>query len=254
MRTRPASISARMSLSERSTPRGYAEATTPPQPDRPPHLPPPPPRPRTRRFRLPASGFRLPASGFRLPTRPSTYRSPASATAAGPPLTGYRLGVSGLQLPATAFRHQTSGRRTPSYRFSAPTGTACRNRAHRGHRSNRPGPIRPAPSCCIGNDEVAKTCPSAQRTTVRSIDSIKSLPQPHMDEKATLGDEQDATTSGTPTAHATPPTPATPNHVHRQHSTTGTTQGPCGSYAEGLTWGRVLNGAAPMIIGNASRV
>ncbi|SCK62242.1 hypothetical protein YUWDRAFT_06379 [Streptomyces sp. AmelKG-D3] len=196
----------------------------------------------------------LPASGFRLPARPSAYRSPASATAAGPPLTGYRHGASGLQLPATAFRHQTSGRRTPAYRFSAPTGTACRNRAHRGHRSNRPGPIRPAPSCCIGNDEVAKTCPSAQRTTVRSIDSIKSLPQPHMDEKATLGDEQDATTSGTPTAHATPPTPATPNHVHRPHSTTGTTQGPCGSYAEGLTWGRVLNGAAPMIIGNASRV
>ncbi|GAA3015962.1 hypothetical protein JCM13580A_34960 [Streptomyces drozdowiczii] len=73
---------------------------------------------------------------------------------------------------------------------------------------SRPGPIRPAPSCCIGNEVVAKTCPSAQRTTVRSMESIKSLPHQAVDETATLGDERDATPRGTPTTHATPPTPA----------------------------------------------
>ncbi len=108
----------------------------------------------------------------------------------------------GATFPSTTActRRRPSPRRARRYRFSNATGTAWRKRAHRGHRINRPGPIRPRPpSCCIGNDEVAKTCPSAQRTTVRSIDSIKSLPQPHTDEKATLGDERDATTPGAPT-------------------------------------------------------
>lgn len=186
-----------MSLSERSTPRGYAERASPPQPDHP----------------------RAPAPRLR------DYRFATTS-----PLLHYRR---------RPLRHD--------YRFSNATGTACRNRAHRGHRINRPGPIRPAPSCCIGNDEVAKTCPSAQRTTVRSIDSIKSLPQPHMDENATLGDEQDATPRGTPTTHATPPTPAHHTPVHTPPTTTHTTRRPHGSSAGGLTWGRVWNDAAPVI-------
>lgn len=144
-------------------------------------------------------------------------------------------------------RRRPSPRRARRYRFSNATGTAWRKRAHRGHRINRPGPIRPAPSCCIGNDEVAKTCPSAQRTTVRSIDSIKSLPQPHTDEKATLGDERDAATPGTPTPHATPPTPADHTPVHPPSLPARTTRRPHGASAGGLAWGRVWNDAAPVI-------
>ncbi len=144
-------------------------------------------------------------------------------------------------------RRRPSPRRARRYRFSNATGTAWRKRAHRGHRINRPGPIRPAPSCCIGNDEVAKTCPSAQRTTVRSIDSIKSLPQPHTDEKATLGDERDATAPGTPTPHATPPTPADHTPVHHPSLPARTTRRPHGASAGGLAWGRVWNDAAPVI-------
>ena len=79
---------------------------------------------------------------------------------------------------------------------------------------SRPGPIRSDPSCCIGNDEVVKTCPSAQRTTVRSIDDIKSLPQPALDETATLGDERDAAPRGTPVTEATPSTPPARTRIH----------------------------------------
>lgn len=46
------------------------------------------------------------------------------------------------------------------------------------------------------------------------MESIKSLPHQAVDEKATLGDEQDATARGTPTPHATPPTPARHTPVH----------------------------------------
>lgn len=82
---------------------------------------------------------------------------------------------------------------------------------------------------------------------MRSIDSIKSLPQQHMDETATLGDEQDATASGTPTTHATPPTPAHHNRVHPAHLTGHTPNRPHGSSTGGLTWGTVCDDAAPII-------
>ncbi|GGT26702.1 hypothetical protein GCM10010207_27830 [Streptomyces atratus] len=100
---------------------------------------------------------------------------------------------------------------------------------------SRPGPIRPDPSCCIGNEAVVKTCPSAHRTTVRSMESIKSLPQQTLDEKATLGDEQDATPGGTPTTHATPqlPPPAPASTIPPQQ------KGPHGSNAGDLAWGTV---------------
>ena len=130
-----------MSLSERSTSRGYAERAGPPQPDRP-------------------------------------------------------------------ARSGTTVRRR-LYRSSNTTGTACRNRAQRGQRISLPGPIRPDPSCCSGNEAVAKMCPSAQRTTVRSMESIKSLPQQALDEKATLGDERDATPGGAPTPTLRPQLPPT---------------------------------------------
>ena len=62
-----------------------------------------------------------------------------------------------------------------SYRFSNATGTTLRKRAQRGQRMSRPGPSRSA--CCIGNEAVLNTCPSAQRTTVRSIKSKSPFPK-----------------------------------------------------------------------------
>lgn len=82
---------------------------------------------------------------------------------------------------------------------------------------------------------------------MRSIGSIKSLPQPHMDEKATLGDEQDATARGTPTTHATPPTPAHHTPVHTPPLPARTTRRPHGASAGGLAWGRVWTDAVPVI-------
>lgn len=114
---------------------------------------------------------------------------------------------------------------------------------------SRPGPILPDPSCCIGNEAVAKTCPSAQRTTVRSMESIKSLPQQALDEKATLGDEQDATPGGTPRTHATPPTPAHGTRIHPPR----TAKRSHGSNAGDLAWGTVWNDAE-LIKRLASRV
>ncbi|CAM5633420.1 hypothetical protein SCALM49S_07411 [Streptomyces californicus] len=272
-----------MSLSERSTPRGYAEGTSPPRNrttttcDRggPPGggpLPAPPAlpdgAPLTDRHPLPhrcphAHGRRA-GHGYGRRARVQASGSGTGHRAPGTGHTGLGTGIEhdpqarararrSTRARASAFalrishrsrfapthargrsatfpsatactRRRPSPRRARRYRLSNATGTAWRKRAHRGHRINRPGPIRPAPSCCIGNDEVAKTCPSAQRTTVRSIDSIKSLPQPHTDEKATLGDERDATTPGTPTPHATPPTPADhtpvpPPFTPRPHNT-----------------------------------
>ncbi len=82
---------------------------------------------------------------------------------------------------------------------------------------------------------------------MRSIDSIKSLPQPHLDENATLGDEQDATPRGTPTTHATPPTPAHHTPVHTSPLPVHTTRRPHGASAGGLAWGTVWNDAEPVI-------
>ncbi|GGT53506.1 hypothetical protein GCM10014713_54210 [Streptomyces purpureus] len=59
---------------------------------------------------------------------------------------------------------------------------------------------------------VVKTCPSAQRT-VRSIGSIKSLPQKTVDEIATLGDEQDTPSSAPPPPTLRPNT--LPPHARR---------------------------------------
>ncbi|WP_371584473.1 hypothetical protein [Streptomyces sp. NBC_01314] len=64
------------------------------------------------------------------------------------------------------------------YRFSSATGTTLRNRAQRGQRMSRPGPSRSA--CCIGNVAVLNMCPSAQRTTVRSIKSMSPFPKSHV--------------------------------------------------------------------------
>ena len=61
------------------------------------------------------------------------------------------------------------------YCFSKVTSTTLRSRAHRGHLTSRPGPSRSA--CCIGNEAVLNTCPSAHRTTVRSIKSMSPFPK-----------------------------------------------------------------------------
>lgn len=64
---------------------------------------------------------------------------------------------------------------TPS---AGPTGTAFLSRWHCGQRISRPGPSRSA--CCIGNEAVLNTCPSAQRTTVCSIKSLTSFFSPQV--------------------------------------------------------------------------
>ena len=86
------------------------------------------------------------------------------------------------------------------------TGTTFRNRAHRGHRTNLPGPIRSLPNCCKGNRDVLNTCPSAQRTTVTLSKAAcnASLSLLRMT-TATLGEDTDTTPAATP-AYPTGPT------------------------------------------------
>src|SRR4051812_23716844 len=99
---------------------------------------------------------------------------------------------------------------TARYRFSRDTGTALRNRAHRGHRTSRPGPSRSA--CCIGNEAVLNTFPSAHRTTERSIKSKRPFPKSRvlldtLTTKATLRDQRHDSPGGTPPPPRPSPTP-----------------------------------------------
>ena len=130
MRTRPESISARMSLSERSTPRGYARRAAPPQSDDP-------------RACAPRATCVCPGA---LPTALTGWLNPERPAAATGPTARYR---------PSAYR--LLHRLAPA--APSATGTACRSRAHRGHRISRPGPIRSAPSCCIGNEVGAEDVP-----------------------------------------------------------------------------------------------
>ena len=201
IRTRPESISARMSLSERSTHRGYAERAGRPQ-----SLPP---------------------------------------ARAAPRCVALPPGLS---------------RRVSRYRFSEVTGTECRRRAQRGHRMSRPGPSRSA--FCIGNDAVLNTCPSAHRTTVRSIKSSSpfpkavigpvpllltrhsraSVPFPGRRRNPTLRYERCAPPGATTTGHGTPNSLA-PHGA----STPRTALGPHGESAWGPVWGTVCDVTTPLL-------
>lgn len=117
-------------------------------------------------------------------------------------------------------------------------GTELRIRPHFGHLINRPGPSRPAPRFCNGNELVLNRCPSAQRTTVRSsIDPLPTpTPTPHprpsqpRPATVTLGDLPDIPTPPrrtTPTLPDRMPTPLAGwgNMLHDRAVTDGSSRG-----------------------------
>lgn len=137
----------------------------------------------------------------RSPDRPETIRTgttPPPLPAASPPHTPCPQGGHRPTEPRPDRRSTdpTAAASVPRPRYF-PTGTALRNRAQRGHRSSRAGPIRSALRCCMGNSRVLNWCPSAQRTTV-----VCKGPLLYIDgDPATVGD------APPPPAHAARATP-----------------------------------------------